>query len=255
MITAMTKPCFIIGNPVEHSKSPIFQNEAFKYYNIDSVYLALNVAKENLDAVVRALKCLTIFGLNVTIPYKADIMNYCDELSDDAAKIKAVNTIEIKEGKWIGHNTDWYGVYKTLEINKILKDINVLIIGSGGATNGVVYGLKKYGIKKITLTNRTREKALEIKNLFDLKLLDYSDYKKTLSDYDLIINTTSVEFGDLVDVFDDRIVYFDLKYYKGRVDTPKYIDGSLMLLYQGAKAFEIWTGLTAPVEVMKKILF
>ena len=174
-----------------------------------------------------------------------------DELSPDAQKIEAVNTIEIKDKKWIGHNTDWYGVYETLSLNKIANDVNVLIIGAG-STNGVVYGLQKYGVSSIAITNRTDEKAQDIAKLFGVDVVDYSRYEGVIDKYNLIINSTSLDFGDLISCCNEKTFYFDLKYYNSKPSLPNYIDGTQMLLYQGAKAFEIWTKIRAPIEVMRK---
>lgn len=156
LITSGTLPAFLIGHPVAHSISPIFQNNAFKSCGINSIYLALDIKPENFNDVMTGIKKIKTYGLNVTLPYKIDIINHIDKLSDEAKEINSVNTIETdNDNRWIGHNTDWYGVFKTLEINKIEKKIKVLLIGAGGAAPGAIYGLIKYGIKEITITNRT----------------------------------------------------------------------------------------------------
>ncbi|OHD05361.1 MAG: shikimate dehydrogenase [Spirochaetes bacterium GWD1_27_9] len=253
-ITAKTLPTFIIGNPISHSKSPVFQNAAFNHCNINSVYLAINIEKNDFEAVIAGLKKINIFGMNITIPYKVDILKYVDELSEDAKLIGAVNTIEVLNGNWVGHNTDWYGVYKTLELNKLSPSQDCLIIGAGGATNGVIYGLQQYGVKNIAITNRTKDKAELIKDQFNIDLIDFEEYKSKIKNYSLIINTTSIDFNKLVDSFLEDKTYFDLKYYSGKIDMPNYIDGKIMLLYQGAKAFEIWTKQEAPIEIMQKAM-
>lgn len=254
MINAKTLPAFIIGDPVEHSRSPLMHNAAFRFMGINAVYLALPVKHEDLPIVIPGLKKMPLLGMNVTIPHKTAIIPFLDELSDEALTIKAVNTIENQNGKWIGHNTDWYGVFKTLELNKIRASCRTLVIGAGGATNGVVYGLLKYGIDSISVTNRTMAKAEEIARIFPVNLVHYDRYQNQLDQYDLIINTTSIGFNELIPQFHPARFYFDLKYYSGQIDIPNYIDGNLMLLYQGARAFEIWIGQDAPVEVMESAL-
>ncbi len=248
-------PTFLLGHPVSHSQSSIFQNAAFKFHEINSVYYAIDINPIDFDVTVAGLKKMDVLGINITLPYKKDIIKFVDQLSPEAEIIDSVNTIEIKNDKWIGHNTDWYGVYKTLEENNLKMDQNVLIIGAGGATNGVIFGLKKYGIKKITITNRTFSKVEKLKEQFSVKLLDFNNYRKNINDYSMIINGTTLNFKELISVFNDDLIYFDLKYYSKTDDIKKFIDGSNMLLYQGAKSFSIWTNKDAPIEIMKKALF
>ncbi len=252
-VNSLTKPVYIIGNPVKHSKSPVFQNAAFEYSNLNLIYLALNVEQDNFDCLINGLKSTEIAGLNITVPYKLDIIKHANSLSKEAAIIGAVNCIEVLNNRWIGHNTDWYGVLKTLEINSINKKSKTLVYGAGGATAGVIYGLKQYGIDDITITNRTISKAHETANKFNIKTI--------LSDeicnekFDFYINTTTVDFDFLIKDFNYQSVYFDLKYYNKPINHHKFIDGKLMLLYQGAMSFEIWSKQTAPLEIMKNALF
>ncbi len=254
MITATSDLYLLIGHPVSHSLSPIFQNRAFNHYKINAVYIAINIEKEDFEYVIKTFKKLDIKGINVTIPYKIDIIKYLDEIDNEAKIVNSVNTIKIKEKKWIGYNTDWYGVIKTLEKNKIKKDCNVLIIGAGGATNGVVFGLQHYGIKNITITNRSIEKAKEISNRFYINLIDFTEYLNKINNYNFIINTTSIEFSKLINKIDKDCIYFDIKYYSKPLETNKFINGEEMLLYQGAKAFEIWTGISPDIEILKSSL-
>ena len=242
-IDTKTQLYAIIGDPVEHSKSPAMQNEFFNNSGINAVYLAFHVKCEDLPDVVAGFKKLKeLRGFNVTVPHKVEIMKYLDEIDSVAKKIGAVNTVVIDDnGKWLGYNTDWYGVFKTLEENKVSRDVKTLIIGAGGAANGVVYGLQEFGISDIAITNRTAEKAEVIAKLFDIKTLDFTSYKDKLNEYQLIINTTTIPFGKMVADFKKDAVYFDLKYYLE--STPDFcIDGKTMLHYQGVKAFEYWTG-------------
>jgi shikimate dehydrogenase len=254
MIDAKTLPAFILGNPIEHSLSPVFQNAAFQALNINSVYLALFIEMMQFEAAVSGLKKLNILGLNVTVPFKHDIMKFCDSLSAEAEQIASVNTIEVKDGKWIGHNTDAYGVEMTLQNNNIDKNLKTFIIGAGGAANAVIYGLKTYGINDITIVNRTLDKALTLQKQFNIKVEEFTDLEKRSRDYTLIINCTTLKFDSIIHESDDNAVYFDLKYYTPELKTKRYIDGLQMLLYQGAKAFSIWTKQDAPLDVMRKAL-
>jgi shikimate dehydrogenase len=219
------------------------QNEFFNNAGINAVYLAFHVKCEDLPDVVAGFKKLKeLRGFNVTVPHKVEIMKYLDEVDSVAKKIGAVNTVVIDDnGKWLGYNTDWYGVFKTLEENNVSRNLKTLIIGAGGAANGVVYGLQEYGISDIAITNRTAEKAEVIAKQFDIKTLDFTSYKDKQNEYQLIINTTTIPFGKMVADFKKDAVYFDLKYYLE--STPDFcIDGKAMLYYQGVKAFELWTG-------------
>jgi shikimate dehydrogenase len=254
MINAKTIPTFILGNPIEHSLSPDFQNPAFQASGVNSVYLALNIEKANFADVVNCLKKIRIFGLNITLPYKNNIIKFCDELTQDAKEIGSVNTVEIINNRWIGHNTDWHGVLMTLRNNNIAEKEKVLIIGAGGASNAVIYGIKKHGISDITITNKTAEKAEKLKDNFKIKIIQYSDLDHTAGEYSMIINCTTLPFDSLVQNPRDNTVYFDLKYYTKKLDAGKYIDGLEMLLYQGMRSFSIWTKKEAPLEIMKKAL-
>lgn len=248
-------PSYLLGHPVSHSKSAFIQNAAFKYCNINSVYLAIDINPLMFDITLAGLKKTEILGLNITLPYKKDIMKFVDELKPEAKFIDAVNTIEVKDKKWIAHNTDWYGVYKTLEIHNINKNQNLLIIGAGGATGAVIYGLKEYGINDITISNRTILKAEILKDKFELNLLNFENLNKSIKDYSMIVNCTTLNFKDIINDFNDNTVYFDLKYYSKTDNIKKFIDGSLMLLYQGMKAFKIWTNIEPEVKIMKEALF
>lgn len=244
---------FLIGHPVSHSKSPAFQNAALKELGISAVYLAIDIRKEDFETVINGLKKTDLLGFNITVPYKKDIISYCDILGDDAKTIKSVNTIIVENGKWIGRNTDWFGVYKSLENCKYSDKTKVLIIGAGGATNGVIYGLNQLGINDICITNRTESKAEQLASEFDIKFTPYNELNHS-QNYDIVINTTTVTFNNLIGNFDDNTLYFDLKYYSEKVNCKQFIDGSEMLLWQGAKAFELWTKKDAPVEIMRKAL-
>lgn len=234
----------IIGDPVVHSKSPAMQNNFFEDSGINAVYLAFHVTADNLPDVIAGFKKIEeLRGFNVTVPHKVEIMKYLDETDPVAQKIGAVNTVVVNNGKWIGYNTDWYGVFKTLEENKISADAKTLIIGAGGASNGVIYGLQQFGISDIDITNRTMEKAATAAKQFNIGVTDFASYKDKLDDYQMIVNTTTVPFNELVLTFNKNVVYFDLKYYLESM--PDFcIDGKTMLYYQGAKAFELWTGET-----------
>ncbi len=253
-IDANTKPTLLLGNPISHSKSPIFQNAAFEYLKVNSVYLAINIEKDDFDTIVKGLKKIDLLGINITLPYKTCIIKYTDKLSEEAKIIQSVNTIEIKNKKWTGHNTDWYAIYQSLKEKKIKNNLTALIIGAGGATPAIIFALKKYGCKNIFITNRTVSKAEQLKNQFNINLINFNEINQNLADFNLIFNSTSTSFNDLITKTDDKTIYYDLNYYTGKLKAKNYIDGNLMLIYQGIKALEIWTGKKIPVKFIKNSL-
>ena len=255
-IDGKTKIIFVIGNPIEHTISPRFQNAALQACGINAVYVPLKVYENDFDETINGIKRMDLLGLTATLPYKRKIISALDEMDADARHIGAVNAVKIiKRGIWKGSNTDWYGVFKTLEINKISKKAKTLIIGAGGAASATVHGIQKYGIASITIANRTRSKAEELASRFNLHELPYSDLSQALKEFSLIVNATSMHFDTFVDQYNESTTYFDLKYYMDPPNTKNYIDGKDMLLHTGAGCFELWTGVEAPLEIMREKLF
>lgn len=267
----------IFGYPVKHSKSPQFQTSAFSYLDIPAVYLPFEVKPEDLQKAVEAIKVFNIRGVNITVPHKEEIIKYLNETSEEVRYIKACNTVKNIDGYLIGYNTDAYGFITGLkELISNLKGKKVLVLGAGGASRAVIYSLIKEGVNKIYQTNRTLERVYKIiedfKSLtkFINEIIIPVPYEKIecciLQSVDIIINTTSVGLNEDDDFLFDyskinqRHIVVDIIYKK----TPllkvaeekgcKYQDGLPMLLYQGVKAFEIWTGKKAPVDIMKKAL-
>jgi len=267
----------IFGYPVKHSKSPQFQTSAFSYLDIPAVYLPFEVKPEDLQKAVEAIKVFNIRGVNITVPHKEEIIKYLNETSEEVRYIKACNTVKNIDGYLIGYNTDAYGFITGLkELISNLKGKKVLVLGAGGASRAVIYSLIKEGVNKIYQANRTLERVYKIiedfKSLtkFINEIIIPVPYEKIecciLQSVDIIINTTSVGLNEDDDFLFDyskinqRHIVVDIIYKK----TPllkvaeekgcKYQDGLPMLLYQGVKAFEIWTGKKAPVDIMKKAL-
>ncbi len=276
MITGETEVYGIFGYPVKHSKSPVFQNSAFSYLNINAVYVPFEVKPEELEKAVEGLKALNIKGVNITIPHKEEVIKYVDELSEEVKFIKASNTIKNVNGKLYAYNTDAYGFItglKLLEPN--LTDKIALVIGAGGASRAVIYSLLKENIKKVILANRNIARAenlrYDFKNLSKefgekINIINIADIENNLTKADIVVNTTPVGLKDddkpifNYDKLEKRHIVVDIVYKK----TPllqvaekkgcKWQDGYPMLIYQGAKSFEIWTGKEAPIDVMKKAL-
>ena len=271
MIDSKTKLLGLIGHPVEHSLSPIMHNEALRDKNLNYVYLAFDVHPDRLKYVVSGAKALGTFsGFNVTVPHKVEIIKYLDEIDNEAQLIGAVNTVKIKDNKAIGYNTDGLGVRMSLEeeIGRI-KGKNILIIGAGGAARAVSFELAKDN--SITIINRTVENAKTLAKDISNKLnknIGYGGLNIDIEDYNIIIHTTpvgmypNINTKPIIDVdkINKDMVVMDLIYNpretvllkESRKRGAKTINGLGMLVYQGAIAFEIWTGIKPDVKVMKR---
>ncbi len=280
LLNGETQVYGIIGYPVKHSKSPTFQTEAFKSLGINAVYVPFHVKPEDLKKAVEGIKALSIKGVNITVPHKEEVIKYVNEISEEVKYIGAANTIKNIDGYLIAYNTDSYGFITGLKellskAKQEISELRFLVIGAGGASRAVLYGLLKEGAKKVFIANRTLERVYKIIEDFSSlnRLIEdffipipLSDIEKNLKNVDVIVNTTSVGLKEEdPPLFDyekimKKHIIVDIIYRK----TPLlkkaeekgclWQDGLPMLLYQGAKAFEIWTGKDAPVEVMKEIL-
>jgi len=266
----------VIGNPIEHSLSPLLHNYWFKKYKIiDSIYEKKKVSKNDLKQIVQQIKNGKIKGINVTVPFKREILNYIDTSSHEAQLTKSVNTL-VKEGnKIVGYNTDQAGFEISLsENNWSPKDRNILILGAGGVTTSILSNfIKVNGANKVYLSNRTRKKAEELKNLWDRAVdlfsmkkdtIEVIDWGKKIELCDLVINTTSVglkedekinfDFGDYENVKD--ALFYDLIYNPKETNFlkdakqrgNKTMNGKMMFLRQAQLAFEMWTGVSPEIN-------
>src|SRR3989344_5039081 len=159
-LSAKTKICLIIGDPVEHSLSPAMHNAGYEALGIDNqfVFLGAKVKVEDVETAVQAMRKMGIHGLTCTIPHKVVVMKYLDKIDETARKIGAVNTVLNQNGKLIGFNTDWQGVVIPLEKVTKLPGKKVMVVGAGGAARAIVYGLLKRGAK-VKIFNRTKKKT------------------------------------------------------------------------------------------------
>ena len=196
------KVYLIIGNPISHSLSPLMYNTLFSYYNMNSIYLPFDVKISDIEERVKQFKLLQVSGFNVTIPNKIKIMDFLDEIDDQALKIGAVNTVVNKNGKLIGYNTDINGVINSLSKNNVspTNSNNVMLFGAGGAARSCIVALDQMKFKKVTVTNRSTNNAenmvndLEKKLNIEIEIIDF-DQNKILElshSYSLVINSTSV---------------------------------------------------------------
>ncbi len=257
----------VIGDPVEHSLSPVMHNAAFEALNMDAIYLAFRVPPEYTRDAIRGAWSLGFSGLNVTIPLKEIALSYvsADEI---ARKIGAINTISFKKGVPYGHNTDGIAALKVLE--EAVGDIrekHVLILGAGGAAKAIAFYLASAGAF-VKIANRTAERAAEIASKLNASWTDLENLKEHIKDAEILINATSVGMYPYVEntlvtaeMMHHDLIVFDIVYNPvetrllreaKKANVKMTIDGVKMLVYQGAAAFEIWTGVEPPKEVMER---
>ncbi|MBM4448066.1 MAG: shikimate dehydrogenase [Chloroflexi bacterium] len=274
-ITGKTRVCGIIGDPIEHTMSPAMHNAAFKALGLDYAYLAFRVRKEALKNAIAGLKALGIAGLNVTIPHKVDIMPLLDKLDPLAEKMGAVNTVVNEDGILTGYNTDAPGFLQALKSSGIEpKDKKIVVIGAGGAAKGITFVLAEAGAGLVIL-NRTPSRAEELaaqmarfyKQGLKAMALSEANLEKALAGADVLVNTTSAGMVPDVDLtlvparlLRADIAVFDIVYNpretrllrEAKAAGARTIGGLDMLVWQGALAFEKWTGHKAPFEIMKQ---
>ncbi|OAS13765.1 shikimate dehydrogenase [Paenibacillus oryzisoli] len=265
----------VFGDPIRHSRSPIMLNRAFQEAGINGVYAAFHVKPEALGEAVRGIRALGYRGVNVTIPHKVDVMNYLDEIDEGAMIVGAVNTIVNENGKLKGFNTDGIGYVRSLkeETGIELKGKRVLVLGAGGAARGVAYALAKEGASCIYIANRTKERAVElaatISAFTETVGLGMDELENVADNVEFVLNTTSAGMHPNVDelplplhllrphhlvsdlIYNPRITRF----LREAEAIGARIHGGLgMFIYQGAYAFEYWTGTPAPVAAMRQVV-
>lgn len=276
MISGKTNIYGIFGHPVEHSFSPGMHNAAFKKLGMDACYVPFAVSPEKLEYAIRAVVPLGLRGLNITVPHKERVSAYLDELSDEARLIGAVNTIEVRNGRLIGHNTDGRGFLRALNEHgwTDLKGKKFLFIGSGGAARAVGFSLALAGAASIVFLDLDVRKASllanDIRNKTEVPAVvaGHETLPEYAADADCLINATPLGLRKVdplpipARLVQKKHLVCDLVY--NPPDTAllkmagergaKKLRGLGMLLYQGVIAFEIWTGEKAPVRVMKNAL-
>jgi shikimate dehydrogenase len=262
ILTAQTRLFGVIGDPVAHSRGPAMHNAALRAMDYPGVYLAFRTA-DPIGALT-GMRALRIRGLSVTIPHKIAIMAMLDDVDETAARIGAVNTIAWRDGRLWGFNTDSHGAVAALAERTTLAGKRLAVLGAGGAARALVFGLRREGAV-VTIYNRDsrRGEALAKELGADFRPLAAFDSGHT----DIVVNTTSVGMHPLVEaspipaetlhaglvVMD--IVYNPLHTVLLRAAQAKgctVVDGVEMFVRQGAKQLELWTGLAAPVEIMRR---
>ena len=254
------KKYLVIGNPIKHTLSPKLHNHWFKQNNIDALYDKEELNEGDISGIIDEIKKDKINGINVTIPFKKSIIPFLDELSPLAGEVQSVNTIFKKDNKVIGDNTDVVGFEQGLKhINYSVKNKKIFIMGAGGVVPSIILGLKRLGTSKITLSNRTKEKAEDMKKIFPyLEIINWGENV----DFDMIINATSLglQKEDRVELNLSKIgknkLFYDVIYnpsktnflLKGEELGNQIENGKMMFIYQAQMAFKIWHNILPKIH-------
>ena len=254
------KKYLVIGNPVEHSLSPKLHNYWIKVNRINAIYEKKKLNEDEIKDLIVQIKEKEVCGVNVTVPFKNKVISYLDKLTPESESTQSVNTIYLNNDHIVGHNTDIYGFEMSIKMtNYNLEGKKILILGSGGVVPSIIFALKKMKVSQITLSNRTREKAEKLKDLFqDLDIVNWGE----VPNFDMIINATSLGLNQ-----DDRIgidfssigkdkFFYDVIYNSkethflklAREMGNKIENGEKMFIYQAHSAFNIWHGVQPDVN-------
>ena len=256
----------IIGKPLSHSLSPIMHSYWYKKYNIKAKYESIEIDQNQIKNVIDKIKKKEISGINITLPYKQLIIQHLDRIINDAHSTHSVNTVYLdNNGDLIGENTDVYGIQAAYlnKINLQKKSDSVLIFGAGGVSPSIIYALVKSNLNKISITNRTYEKAIFLKKKFPfIKIIKWEEFNKSIPDFKLIINATSLgmknsnQFDQTIENVNENATYIDtiynpmetqmIKNFKQK--NIKTFNGLDMLIYQGQKSFYIWNKINPEVD-------
>ena len=280
-VSGKTKIVGLLGWPVSHSLSPTMHNPAFQDAGLDYVYVCFPVRPDEVENAVKGIRGLGIAGANVTIPHKAAVIPCLDEVSQEAKIVGAVNTIVNREGRLSGYNTDVYGFKRSLEDSGVrLQGARLIVIGAGGVARAIAVGAALEGARSIILTDIVPEKALELADAVkkaspELEIQtvapESAQFHEALKEATLVANASplGMKQGDAsplkpeqLEILREKAAIFDAVYnIKGTLLQDLagerdilYISGLDMLLYQGVRAFELWTGQSPNTELMKKML-
>ena len=254
------KKFLVIGNPIEHSLSPTLHNYWIKNNGIEAIYEKQKLNESELEEFTTQIKQEKIHGANVTVPFKKTIIPFLDELSLEAERTQSVNTLCLKEGKIVGHNTDIFGFETSIEKSKYNAfNKEVLILGAGGVVPSIIFALNKMKVSKIKVSNRTKEKTESLKENFkNIELIEWGE----VPNFDIIINATSIglkkEDNIKLDfsLISGNKLFYDVIYNPSETNFLKIgnklgnktLNGKLMFIYQGLAAFNIWHGLKPDVD-------
>ena len=266
IIKSLKKICCLIGDPVEHSLSPLIHNAGYQSLGINYVYVPFLV--KDIKRAIEGIRGLGIRGASITLPHKTRAIEYVDEMDRIAIEIGAVNTIVNNDGILIGYNTDYQGALKALEEATSLEGKKAVLIGGGGAATAIALALKRSGAKLVIL-NRTKEKAKRLAEMFDAEDSGGMEKLDEVSSADILINATPVGMWPKTnqsiipqELLHNRLTVFDTVYnpketkllIEAREKGCAIVYGYKMLLYQAAVQFELFTGHQAPLKVMESAL-
>lgn len=277
MITLNTKMVGLLGEPLTFTFSPQMHNATFEALGLDYFYRPIEVGKDNLYNIVKGLKYMNYAGFNVTKPNKVRILRYLDEVDELASKIGSVNTVKVVDGRLVGYNTDGEGYVASLkeELDFDPTGKTFTILGAGGAGRAIAFTLANYGAEKIYITDRIPSCAEVVSSEINANLrtcaevfeISDANLKERIDKSDVIINASGIGMMPQVDrtpfskdLLNKDIIVSDITYNPLKTRLIKEAEemgcrthnGVGMLIHQGAKAFEIWTGVEAPIEEMTK---
>ena len=253
------KKYLVIGNPIAHSLSPKLHNNWLKENNIKAKYEKTKLDPGEIEGIINSIKQKKIAGCNVTVPFKKTVIPYLDKLSLEAEQTQSVNTITFDGNDLVGHNTDIFGFTKAIEnISFTIKRKNILILGAGGVVPSIIFALNKMNVSEIIISNRTKEKAEDLKVLFkNLKVVEWG----SLPDFDVIINATSIGLKDEIINLDfsksgKKKLFYDVIYNPeetnflktGKELGNKTENGKTMFIYQASQAFKLWHGIRPKIN-------
>ncbi len=254
------KKYLVIGNPISHSQSPELHNYWLKVNNISGVYGKEKLNKKDLSNFIYRIKKKEINGANVTVPFKKDIISYIDNLSLEAETTQSVNTIYLKNDKVFGHNTDINGFKLAIkDTNYDVSGKKILIIGAGGVVPSIILALYKMEVSNITVCNRTKSKAENLKKLFkNITIIDWGE----ILEFDMVINATSIGLNESDNLTLDLSKFLNTEFFYDVIYNPKQTNflnnakdlgkktenGKKMFIYQAAEAFKIWHNIQPEIN-------
>ena len=277
-IDGYTRLAAVVANPIKHSISPFIHNSAFEATNTNGVYLAWEVDAAELAETVANIRRYQMYGINLSMPYKEQVIPYLDQLSEEACLIGAVNTVVNREGTLIGYNTDGKGFFKSLPSFKISRK-RLVLLGAGGAAKAILAQAILDGVSQISVfvrsssMEKTRPYLEKIQNATGFRvdlfaLEDRQDLQDSITHADLLVNATSVGMDGTSQpipssiVLPEKLLVADVIYQPFETPFLKWakeqgnqsINGLGMLLYQAAEAFELWTGKEMPTDQIWELL-
>ena len=277
-IDGYTRLAAVVANPIKHSISPFIHNSAFEATNTNGVYLAWEVDAAELAETVANIRRYQMYGINLSMPYKEQVIPYLDQLSEEACLIGAVNTVVNREGTLIGYNTDGKGFFKSLPSFKISRK-RLVLLGAGGAAKAILAQAILDGVSQISVfvrsssMEKTRPYLEKIQNATGFRvdlfaLEDIQELQDSITQADLLVNATSVGMDGSSQpistsiVLPEKLIVADVIYQPFETPFLKWarnqgnqsINGLGMLLYQAAEAFELWTGKEMPTDQIWELL-